>query len=160
LFHLILHQPEIPPDTGNVIRLCANTGATPHLVKPLGFRLDAKSVQRSGLDYHTLQQRGRHRRRPCLQTVPPRLAGLDVDPNGAARAGGFSLHAGVAIAPGERARLERLGRYVSRPPVATERLALSASGQLCYLLKTPYRDGTTHLVLEPLLIRQGHRSRC
>jgi tRNA (cytidine/uridine-2'-O-)-methyltransferase len=54
VIHLILHQPEIPPNTGNVIRLCANTGAALHLVKPLGFRLDARSVQRAGLDYHEL----------------------------------------------------------------------------------------------------------
>jgi hypothetical protein len=59
-------------------------------------------------------------------------------------------HVGVAIAPGERARLERLCRYVSRPPVASERLALTPSGQVRCTLKTPYRDGTTHLVLEPL----------
>ena len=50
----MLFEPEIPPNTGNVIRLCANTGATLHLVKPLGFRLDDKSLQRSGLDYHDL----------------------------------------------------------------------------------------------------------
>ena len=49
-----------------------------------------------------------------------------------------------------RAKLERLCRYVSRPPVASERLALTASGQVRYTLKTPYRDGTTHIVLEPL----------
>ena len=67
-----------------------------------------------------------------------------------ARAGGFSLHAGVDIAPNERANLERLCRYVSRPPVAGERLALTAAGQMRYTLKTPYRDGTTHIVLEPL----------
>jgi tRNA (cytidine/uridine-2'-O-)-methyltransferase len=54
MFHLVLFQPEIPPNTGNVIRLAANTGATLHLVKPLGFRLDDKSLQRSGLDYHDL----------------------------------------------------------------------------------------------------------
>ncbi len=85
-----------------------------------------------------------------LQTVPPRMQGLEGDANGAARAGGFSLHAGVDIAASERETLERLCRYVSRPPVATERLALTASGQVRYTLKTPYRDGTTHLVLEPL----------
>jgi hypothetical protein len=84
-----------------------------------------------------------------LQTVAPRLQGLEAEPNGAARAGGFSLHAGVDIAPDERAKLERLCRYVSRPPVASERLALTASGQVRYTLKTPYRDGTTHIVLEP-----------
>jgi tRNA (cytidine/uridine-2'-O-)-methyltransferase len=52
--HVVLVEPEIPPNTGNVIRLCANTGARLHLVKPLGFRLDARAVRRSGLDYHEL----------------------------------------------------------------------------------------------------------
>jgi len=54
MFHIVLFEPEIPPNTGNVIRLCANTGAALHLVKPLGFRLDDKSLRRSGLDYHDL----------------------------------------------------------------------------------------------------------
>ena len=54
MFHVVLFEPEIPPNTGNTIRLCANTGATLHLVRPLGFRLDDKSLQRSGLDYHDL----------------------------------------------------------------------------------------------------------
>jgi tRNA (cytidine/uridine-2'-O-)-methyltransferase len=52
--HVVLFEPEIPPNTGNVIRLCANTGARLHLVRPLGFKLDARSVRRSGLDYHEL----------------------------------------------------------------------------------------------------------
>ena len=60
------------------------------------------------------------------------------------------MHAGIDIAPGQRARLECLCRYVSRPPVATERMALTSCGQVRYQLKTPYRDGTTHLVIEPL----------
>jgi tRNA (cytidine/uridine-2'-O-)-methyltransferase len=50
--HVVLFQPEIPPNTGNVIRLCANTGAALHLVKPLGFDLDDKKLRRAGLDYH------------------------------------------------------------------------------------------------------------
>jgi len=54
VFHLILYQPEIPPNTGNVIRLCANVGATLHLVHPLGFELDTARVRRAGLDYHEL----------------------------------------------------------------------------------------------------------
>jgi tRNA (cytidine/uridine-2'-O-)-methyltransferase len=53
---VVLFEPEIPPNTGNVIRLCANTGARLHLVKPLGFRLDARAVRRSGLDYHELAE--------------------------------------------------------------------------------------------------------
>ena len=52
MFHVILHRPEIPPNTGNVIRLCANTGALLHLVEPLGFSLDDKHLRRAGLDYH------------------------------------------------------------------------------------------------------------
>jgi tRNA (cytidine/uridine-2'-O-)-methyltransferase len=51
---VVLFQPEIPPNTGNIIRLCANTGARLHLVRPLGFRLDARSVRRAGLDYREL----------------------------------------------------------------------------------------------------------
>jgi len=52
MFDVILYQPEIPPNTGNIIRLCANTGAMLHLVKPLGFSLDDKQLVRAGLDYH------------------------------------------------------------------------------------------------------------
>ena len=52
MFTVVLYQPEIPPNTGNIIRLCANTGATLHLVKPLGFPLDSSKMKRAGLDYH------------------------------------------------------------------------------------------------------------
>jgi tRNA (cytidine/uridine-2'-O-)-methyltransferase len=54
LFHVILYQPEIPPNTGNVIRLCANAGADLQLIRPLGFELDEKRVRRAGLDYHEM----------------------------------------------------------------------------------------------------------
>jgi tRNA (cytidine/uridine-2'-O-)-methyltransferase len=52
MFHIVLFEPEIPPNTGNIIRLCANTGAQLHLVKPLGFKLEDKQLRRAGLDYH------------------------------------------------------------------------------------------------------------
>jgi tRNA (cytidine/uridine-2'-O-)-methyltransferase len=52
MFHLALYEPEIPPNTGNIIRLCANTGATLHLIGPLGFSMDDRSLRRAGLDYH------------------------------------------------------------------------------------------------------------
>lgn len=54
MLHIVLYQPEIPPNTGNVIRLCANTGYQLHLIEPLGFDLDEKKVRRAGLDYHEL----------------------------------------------------------------------------------------------------------
>lgn len=52
MIHVVLYEPEIPANTGNIIRLCANTGAQLHLVKPLGFELDDKKLRRAGLDYH------------------------------------------------------------------------------------------------------------
>lgn len=52
MFHIILYQPEIPPNAGNIIRLCANTGSQLHLVRPLGFDLDDRQLRRAGLDYH------------------------------------------------------------------------------------------------------------
>ncbi len=51
MFSIILYEPEIPPNTGNIIRLCANTGTDLHLVEPLGFELDEKRLRRAGLDY-------------------------------------------------------------------------------------------------------------
>ncbi len=52
MIHVVLYEPEIPSNTGNIIRLCANTGAKLHLVEPLGFELDDKKLKRAGLDYH------------------------------------------------------------------------------------------------------------
>ena len=52
MLHIVLYEPEIPANTGNIIRLCANTGAQLHLIKPLGFELDDKKLRRAGLDYH------------------------------------------------------------------------------------------------------------
>ena len=63
---------------------------------------------------------------------------------------GRSLHAGVLAEAGERDKLERLCRYIARPAVATQRLSLTAQGQVRYQLKTPYRDGTTHVLFEPV----------
>jgi tRNA (cytidine/uridine-2'-O-)-methyltransferase len=52
MLHIVLFEPEIPPNTGNIIRLCANTGTQLHLVEPLGFKLEDKQLKRAGLDYH------------------------------------------------------------------------------------------------------------
>jgi len=70
MFHIVLFQPEIPPNTGNVIRLCANSGTTLHLVKPLGFELTRKAVRRAGLDYEELAQVRVHASLPgCLEAL-------------------------------------------------------------------------------------------
>ncbi len=60
MFHVILFQPEIPPNTGNIIRLCANTGCHLHLIEPLGYELDDKRLRRAGLDYHEYATLRRH----------------------------------------------------------------------------------------------------
>ena len=66
MLHVILHRPEIPPNTGNVIRLCANTGARLHLVEPLGFSIDDRQLKRAGLDYHEYAQMRVH---PSLEAA-------------------------------------------------------------------------------------------
>jgi ribosomal protein S27E len=84
-----------------------------------------------------------------LQTLPacdPYDSIIDT----AGKVAGFSLHAGVAAKAHERKKLERLCRYISRPAVSEKRLSLTTGGKVRYELKTPYRDGTTHVIFEPL----------
>jgi tRNA (cytidine/uridine-2'-O-)-methyltransferase len=72
MFDLILFEPEIPPNTGNVIRLCANVGASLHLVHPLGFQMEERSLRRAGLDYRELATVAEHDSLDaCLQSLKP-----------------------------------------------------------------------------------------
>jgi len=82
-----------------------------------------------------------------LQTLP---ASGELFDDGAGKVAGFSLHAGVAARADERKKLERLCRYISRPAISEQRLSLTPNGNVRYQLKTPYRDGTTHVIFEPL----------
>ena len=79
MFHVILYRPEIPPNTGNVIRLCANTGCRLHLIEPLGFELDEPRLKRAGLDYHELAIVSRHADLPaCLASLgQPRVFAVE-----------------------------------------------------------------------------------
>lgn len=81
-----------------------------------------------------------------LKTLPADPEPISVH---VAESSGFSLHAGVAAKGSEREKIEHLARYISRPPIATERLALTQGTQVRYTLKTPYKDGTTHVIFEP-----------
>jgi tRNA (cytidine/uridine-2'-O-)-methyltransferase len=72
MFHIVLFQPEIPPNTGNIIRLCANSGCQLHLIEPLGFELDDKRLRRAGLDYHEYASLQRH---PSLSACLAQLPG-------------------------------------------------------------------------------------
>lgn len=72
MFHVVLFQPEIPPNTGNIIRLCANTGCHLHLIEPLGFDLDDKRLRRAGLDYHEYATLKRHHSlEDCITAIRP-----------------------------------------------------------------------------------------
>ena len=72
MFNVILYQPEIPPNTGNIIRLCANTGCRLHLIEPLGFTLEDKQLVRAGLDYHEFATLHVHDTlQECLQAFDP-----------------------------------------------------------------------------------------
>lgn len=72
MIHVLLYAPEIPPNTGNIIRLCANTGAQLHLIDPLGFELDDVRLRRAGLDYHEYAAVQRHASLgACLEALAP-----------------------------------------------------------------------------------------
>jgi len=97
MFNIVLVQPEIPPNTGNVIRLAANTGCTLHLVEPLGFSMDDKLLRRAGLDYHEFAPVRRHASWPAL---------LEAERPDPARCFAFTTHASqpfgqIAWRPGD-----------------------------------------------------------
>lgn len=95
MFDLILYQPEIPPNTGNIIRVCANTGTTLHLVHPLGFQLDDRRLRRAGLDYHEFTAVREHPSLEacCMDLGARRLYALSTR--------GTRSYAAVAYAPGD-----------------------------------------------------------
>jgi tRNA (cytidine/uridine-2'-O-)-methyltransferase len=97
MFDVILHQPEIPPNTGNVIRLCANAGCRLHLIRPLGFELDDARLRRAGLDYHEYAPVAVHDDlETCLKRLDhPRLFALTT--RGARRFDTVSFRAGDAF---------------------------------------------------------------
>ena len=133
VFHIILHRPEIPPNTGNVIRLCANTGCTLHLVRPLGFELDERSVTRAGMDYAEVADVRVHATlATCLTSIgPTRLFAIET--------GAAANYAQVRYEPGDALLF---GSESSGLPAAV--LALIAPG---HTLSIPMRSGNRSLNL-------------
>lgn len=96
MFDIVLFNPEIPPNTGNVIRLCANTGARLHLVEPLGFNFADKQLERAGLDYRDLAEVTIHRDwEACLSELGPQRRLFAFSARGTAR------HTSIAFAAGD-----------------------------------------------------------
>ena len=116
MFHVVLFQPEIPPNTGNIMRLCANTGSRLHLVKPLGFELQHKAVRRAGLDYDELAEVRVHPSlEACLQELRAARA-FSVETSGAQPYSAARFKTGDALIFGSETRglparvLERIPR--------------------------------------------------
>lgn len=116
MFHILLYEPEIPPNTGNAIRLCANTGATLHLIEPLGFKVDDKNLKRSGLDYHDLARVNVHADfDACLRALGDTRV-MAVETGGILCYSDFRYRAGDALLFGPETRglpdlvQERIGR--------------------------------------------------
>jgi tRNA (cytidine/uridine-2'-O-)-methyltransferase len=147
MFHILLFEPEIPPNTGNAIRLSANTGATLHLVKPLGFRLDDKSLQRSGLDYHDLASVKIH---ADLDACLASLAGarvFAVETEGRHLYSAIRYRAGDAFLFGPETRglapatLERIGREQSlRIPMRKQSRSLNLSNAVSLVVYEAWRQ--------------------
>ncbi len=95
MFHVVLHQPQIPPNTGNMIRLCANTGCSLHLVRPIGFGLDRKALKRAELDYGDLAQVQVH---ATWEDCVASLAGVRMY---AVETGGEVCYTQASFAPGD-----------------------------------------------------------
>jgi Putative transposase len=119
----------------------------------LAFEPGGEDSALADLQGHSITYRialGPHRGRKAfrLQSLAPSCA--PDGPDQVAQASGFSLHAGVAAEAGQRDKLERRCRYISRPAVAIQRISRTADGRVRYTLKTPYRDGTTHVMFEAL----------
>jgi tRNA (cytidine/uridine-2'-O-)-methyltransferase len=95
MFHVVLFEPEIPPNTGNIIRLCANSGSALHLVHPLGFELDEARVKRAGLDYHEMANVREHEDFGSFlrDVAPPRLFAVSTR--------GRTRYTDVKFAPGD-----------------------------------------------------------
>jgi tRNA (cytidine/uridine-2'-O-)-methyltransferase len=133
LFHVVLFEPEIPPNTGNIIRLCANSGAALHLVKPLGFRLDDKSLQRSGLDYHDLTDVKVHANLDaCLQGLAAARV-FAIETCGARRYSDVAFRAGDVFLFGSETR--------GLPAAVLEQVGVQAC------LNIPMRSGTRSINL-------------
>lgn len=98
MFSVVLVHPEIPPNTGNVIRLCANTGVALHLVEPLGFPLDDAKMRRAGLDYHEFASLSVHRDWPACRAA---LAATPPERWFAATTRASQFASGIAYRPGD-----------------------------------------------------------
>ncbi|MCB1956792.1 MAG: tRNA (cytidine(34)-2'-O)-methyltransferase [Rhodocyclaceae bacterium] len=136
MLHIVLHQPEIPPNTGNVIRLAANVGAHLHLIRPLGFSLDDRSLARAGLDYHDLARVSVHDSLADCLALQPEARVFALSTRGRVQYDGVAFQAGdVLLFGSETAGLPEavLGLF---PPDRRLRLPMVAGNRSLNLSNT------------------------
>lgn len=160
VLHVILYQPEIPPNTGNIIRLCANTGARLHLIHPLGFQLDNRQLCRAGLDYHDLAGLRQHGSfKEFSETIAPtRIFALST--RGGQRYDQMQYHAGDALLFGPETRglpqdvLDGIGRdNVLRIPMLEESRSLNLANAVAVVTYEAWRQlgfATAHRPHDPV----------
>ncbi|VAX04865.1 tRNA (cytidine(34)-2'-O)-methyltransferase [hydrothermal vent metagenome] len=147
MFHVVLFQPEIPPNTGNIIRLCANCGAQLHLIRPLGFDMSHKQLRRAGLDYHEFSKVQIHDTLEAfVQTVnPARLFACST--KGQQNYTGISYAAGDAFLFGPETRglpadiLDSLPReQLLRIPMLPDNRSLNLSNATAIIIYEAWRQ--------------------
>lgn len=159
MFHIVLYQPEIPPNTGNIIRLCANTGTHLHLIRPLGFRLDEKRLRRAGLDYHEWAAvREYDSLDQFIDTVQPRRL-LACSTKGKQRYSDMDYRAGDALLFGPESRglpaalLAALpARQCLRIPMQTDSRSLNLSNSVAIIVYEAWRQ----LDFAGIAVADGH----
>ena len=147
MFHIALYQPEIPPNTGNIIRLCANVGAHLHLIHPLGFDLDDSKLRRAGLDYHEFTSVQQHASFEdfCDTVRPPRILACSTR--------GRQSYADVQFQPGDallfgpetrglpQALLDGLpAEHLLRIPMRPDNRSLNLSNAVAVILYEAWRQ--------------------
>jgi tRNA (cytidine/uridine-2'-O-)-methyltransferase len=147
MFHIVLYQPEIPPNTGNIIRLCANTGSALHLIHPLGFKLDDRKLRRAGLDYREWAALREHDSLVAFRrdVKPSRLWGVST--RGSAVYSEASFQPGDAFLFGPETRglpdevLKGLGEAaVLRVPMTANSRSLNLSNTVAVLVYEAWRQ--------------------
>ena len=147
MFHIVLYQPEIPPNTGNIIRLCANTGSALHLIQPLGFELDDRKLRRAGLDYREWAAVREHASLESFRRdiKPVRLWGVST--KGAGNYSDVRFQSGDALLFGPETRglpdhiLAELGKdAVLRLPMASNSRSLNLSNTVAVLVYEAWRQ--------------------
>ncbi len=146
MFHIVLFEPEIPPNTGNIIRLCANTGAHLHLIKPLGFALDDKRLRRAGLDYHEFANLQVHASLKAFvaNVEPGRLFGFSTHAQRNAFAVNYQENDAFLFGPETRGLSaeikEELGENLLRLPMRPDNRSLNLANSVAVVVYEAWRQ--------------------